>query len=69
MISKTLSDTYSYLDNIEKKKEREGLQQKKRSSRGDWPALEAALFEWQQRIEAKRAIITGDVLKEKVHQF
>jgi hypothetical protein len=69
MISRTLSDTYSYLDNIEKKKEREGLHHKKRSSRGDWPALEAALFEWQQRMEAKRAIITGDVLKEKAHQL
>ena len=45
MISKILSDTYSYLNNLEKKKEREELQQKKKSSRRDWPALEAVLFE------------------------
>ena len=69
MISRCLSDTYSYLDNIEKKKEKEDLNQKKRTSRGDWPVLEAALFEWQQRMEAKRAIITGDILKAKAHHF
>jgi hypothetical protein len=45
MILKILSDTYSYLNNLEKKKEREELQQKKKSSRRDWPALEAVLFE------------------------
>jgi hypothetical protein len=35
----------------------------KRSSQGDWPDLEAALFEWQQRMQKKKAVITGDILK------
>ena len=69
MISKILSDTYSYLDNIEKKREREELKHRKRFSAGDWPVLKATLFKWQQHIEAKKAIITGDILKEKSHQL
>jgi Tc5 transposase DNA-binding domain len=42
---------------------------KSRSSTGDWPDLEMALFEWQQRMEQKKAIITGDILKEKARQL
>ena len=68
MISKVLSEKYDYLDGLERKKDKQTLQQKKQSS-GDWPALEGALFEWQQRMEQKKAIITGDVLKEKVRQL
>jgi hypothetical protein len=45
------------------------LKEKSRSSDGDWPELEAALFEWQQRMEQKRAIITGEILKEKAKQL
>jgi hypothetical protein len=40
-----------------------------RSSRGDWPDLDYALFEWQQRIEQKKAIITGKVLKTKAREL
>jgi hypothetical protein len=69
MVSTVLSNTFDYLDNIEKKRDKEALKNKMRFSAGDWPELEAALFEWQQRMEAKKAIITGDILKEKAHQL
>ena len=42
---------------------------KSRSSAGDWLELEGALFEWQQRIEQKKAIITGEILKTKAKQL
>ena len=45
MISKVLSSKYDYLDSMDKRKDRQLLQEKKRSSAGDWPDLEAALFE------------------------
>ena len=35
----------------------------KRSLTGEWPDLEAALFEWQQRVQQTDAIITGDIIK------
>jgi hypothetical protein len=35
----------------------------KRSSQGDWPDLKAALFKWQQRIQKKKGVITGEILK------
>jgi DDE superfamily endonuclease/Tc5 transposase DNA-binding domain len=40
-----------------------------KGSIGDWPDLEYALFEWQQRMEQKRAIITGDILKTKAKEL
>jgi len=45
MISKVLGPKYDHLDDIDKKKDRHLLQDKKRSSARDWPDLEAALFE------------------------
>ena len=69
MISKVLGPKYDHLDDIDKKKDRHLLQDKKRSSAGDWPDLEAALFEWQQRIEQKKAIVTSEILKEKAKQL
>src|ERR1700716_3925701 len=54
MISKILSKAYDHLDSLDRKKDKVVLQEK-RSSRGDWPNLEAALFEWQQRMENKKA--------------
>ena len=44
MISRILSDKYNYLDNLNGKKNKAELQSK-RSSVGDWPDLEGALFE------------------------
>ena len=59
-ISKILSPKYNYLDT------RPASQLKSmRQPRTDWPDLEAALFEWQQRIQQIRGVITGDILKEK----
>jgi hypothetical protein len=40
-----------------------------RSSGGDWPDLDHALFEWQQRMEQKKAIITGEILKTKAREL
>jgi ParB-like chromosome segregation protein Spo0J len=61
-ISTILSSKYAYLDSLDKKKDKKQLAAK-RSSKGDWPDLEAALFEWQQRMQKKKAVITGDILK------
>jgi hypothetical protein len=36
---------------------------------GYWPDLEIALFEWQQYIKQQKAIIIGDILKEKARQL
>jgi hypothetical protein len=44
MISKILSKVYDYLDSLDRKKDKVVLQ-RKRSSGGDWPDLETALFE------------------------
>ena len=41
----------------------------KRTSARDWPELEAALFEWQQRMQGKKAIISGDILKAQALKF
>jgi hypothetical protein len=38
---------------------------KSRLSIEDWPDLKMALFKWQQHIEQQKAIIIGDILKEK----
>jgi hypothetical protein len=40
-----------------------------RHYKGDWPVLEAALFEWQQRMQNKKATITGDILKAKAAEI
>jgi hypothetical protein len=69
LISKILSKNYDYLDTIDKQKDKQVLQGKKKNSVRDWPDLEAVLYKWQQRIELKKAIITGDILKEKARQL
>jgi hypothetical protein len=68
-ISKILSSNYDYLDGIHTKREKQMLKEKMKGSIGDWPDLEYALFEWQQRMEQKRAIITGDILKTKAKEL
>ena len=69
IISKILSKTYDYLDNVHTKRDLKALKDKSRVFAGDWPDLEAALFEWQQRMEHKKAIITGDILKAKAKEL
>ena len=65
-ISKILSKDYEYLDDPNRKKPTLGS---KRHYQGDWPELEAALFKWQQRIQKKKATITGDILKAKAAEL
>jgi hypothetical protein len=64
MILKILSKAYDHLNSLNRKKDKAVLQGK-RSFRGDWLNLKAALFKWQQRIENKKATVTRDILKEK----
>ena len=65
-ISKILSKNYEYLDGPTRNTTTLGA---KRHHQGDWPELEAALFEWQQRMQKKKATITGDVLKGKAREL
>lgn len=67
-VSKILSSTYDYLDGLDLKNDKKALNSK-RTSVGDWPDLEAALFEWQQRMQKSRAIITGKILKNKASKL
>jgi hypothetical protein len=68
-ISKIVSNKFEYLDAKDPKKDKKELESTKRSSDGDWPELEAALFEWQQRMQKSKAVITGDILKEKASKL
>jgi hypothetical protein len=65
-ISSVLSEKYQYLDSDTRKKTQLGS---KRNYNGEHPELEAALFEWQQCMQNKKAIITGDILKTKAHEL
>lgn len=65
-ISKILSTDYAYLDDDTRKPSQLGS---KRHYKGDWPELDAALFEWQQRMQKKKAVITGDLLKAQASIF
>ena len=57
-ISESLSSTFAYLDSGS------GRPTIKKQRQAQWTDLEDALFEWQQRMEQKRATVTGDILKE-----
>jgi hypothetical protein len=63
-ISRILSSKYDYLDSLNRKKDKDRLQSQRQSA-GDWPELEAALFEWQQRMQKKQAVITCEILKQQ----
>ena len=63
-ISRILSSKYDYLDTLDPKKDKAKIQSQ-RISLGDWPELEGVLYEWQQSMQKKRAVITGDILKEQ----
>ena len=47
LISKILSKNYDYLNTIDKQKDKQVLQGKKKNSIRDWPDLKAILFKWQ----------------------
>ena len=61
-VSRTLSPQYDYIDNLDKRKDKVALQAQK-SRVGNWKDLDSALFEWQQRLQKKKAVITGKILK------
>src|ERR1700710_3278182 len=61
-VSRTLSPQYYYIDNLDKRKDKVALQAQ-RSRVGNWTDLDSALFEWQQRLQKKKAVITGEILK------
>jgi hypothetical protein len=65
MISEILGKSCDYLDDIYSKQDLQTLKKQSRSFTRDCPELETALFEWQQPIKQKKAIMTGDILKEK----
>jgi hypothetical protein len=65
-ISDILSAKYDYLD-LDERKDRHLTTQ--RHNKSDWPDLEAALFEWHQKMQKQKATLTGDVLKAKAHEF
>ena len=60
-ISRILSSKYDYLDDTTQKQ----VQNRHRVSKSDWPDLEAALYEWQQRLQKKDAVITGEILQQQ----
>jgi hypothetical protein len=65
-VSTTLSTKYDYLDSdIRNNRQLTAV----RTSKPEWPALEFVLFEWQQRLQKHKAIMTGDLLKSKAHEI
>ncbi len=40
-----------------------------RNVRADYPDLEQALYDWQQRMEKQGAPLTGDILRAKAHEI
>lgn len=63
-ISKIISKQFEHLDSTDTKKTKSQLEAK-RTSAGDWPDLEGALFEWQQHIQKQKAVITGEILRNQ----
>ena len=61
-----LSNQYARLDQINSVV---AWQDKARESHGDWPVLEEALFEWEQRYEAIHNTVTDEILRLKAIQF
>ena len=63
--SDTLSSKYSHLDAGPVL----AWKDKARDTPHDWPVLEEALFEWEQRYEAGHNTLTGEILRLKAIQF
>jgi hypothetical protein len=66
-LSRILSSKYDHLDTDIPLRPSESAS--KRQVAGDWPDLEMALFDWQQRIQGKKGIVTGDILKSKAAEI
>ncbi|KAI0998674.1 hypothetical protein K3495_g9522 [Podosphaera aphanis] len=65
-VSVILSDKYQYLDLDPQNKSKLNS---KRNYLREHEELELALFKWQQRMQGKMAVITGDILKAKAHEL
>ena len=65
-ISTILSNKYTYLDTI---KAKDSALTSKRTSIADHSNVEAALYKWQQKIQKKKGIISGDILQQKAHKI
>ena len=63
-ISRILSKQYDFLDGARKLRKNAYRHRKE-----EWPLLEAALFEWQQRAQNAKMTITGDLLKARARDF
>ena len=63
-ISESLSARFVHLDT-----QITAQSEHKRQRNASWPELEAALFDWQQRMMFKNATITGDILREMATLF
>ena len=57
---------YTHLDNDTRK---DFKLKGQRTSKADYPDLEAALFKWQQKIQKMKGTITGDILKAKASEI
>ena len=64
-VSKILSHKWAHLDTSHALL-RPNL---KKTRTAHWPELETALFEWQQRMQRKRAPLSGDLLREMALKF
>jgi hypothetical protein len=67
-VSRVLSSKYDYIDDLDKKKDKMALQAQ-RWRVGEWKELDVALFEWQQCMQKKKAVITGEILKSQAIKF
>jgi hypothetical protein len=59
-ISEILSSRYKHLDTQTVNDSRDV----KKNRSVEWPLLEIALFEWQQKMEARKISITGTIMQE-----
>jgi hypothetical protein len=65
-VSSLLSTQYRYLDEISPtSRELDTLRQRQ----PQWPQLEEILYKWQQLIEARGGLVTGDLLSEKAREI
>lgn len=55
-----LSEKYVFIDG---QRFRAGDEGRKRICQGEYPLLERALYEWHQRLQAKRVPMNGDLIK------
>jgi Tc5 transposase DNA-binding domain/Fission yeast centromere protein N-terminal domain len=64
-VSDCLHSNYAYLDTHIKPLQPDRLNRRE----GKWPALEAALYEWQLAVNRSNHIVTGALLQEMATRF